>query len=174
MVKKTQKKDKKASKNTDDGRQYASFNMRMLASIIDSLLSMVLIVPVVNVFYRFLGVMKQQNLSYSDIEVMSVVEQVELLKQMMLSSSIQLVVVTIAVLVCWIYLSATPGKIMLKMKIIDATSGKKPSNMQWVIRYLGYVVSLLPLCIGFVWIHFDKRKQAFHDKMANTVVVRLE
>jgi uncharacterized RDD family membrane protein YckC len=31
---------------------------------------------------------------------------------------------------------------------------------------------MLPLGLGFLWIAFDKRKQAWHDKLAGTVVIR--
>ena len=43
---------------------------------------------------------------------------------------------------------------------------------QLVIRYLGYFVSTIPLGLGLLWVGFDRRKQGWHDKMANTVVVR--
>jgi uncharacterized RDD family membrane protein YckC len=29
----------------------------------------------------------------------------------------------------------------------------------------------LPLCLGFVWVAFDRRKRGFHDMIAKTVVV---
>jgi uncharacterized RDD family membrane protein YckC len=31
---------------------------------------------------------------------------------------------------------------------------------------------MIPFCVGFIWIAFDRRKQGWHDKMANSVVVR--
>jgi uncharacterized RDD family membrane protein YckC len=31
---------------------------------------------------------------------------------------------------------------------------------------------MFPMCLGFLWIAFDKRKQGWHDKLAGTVVVR--
>jgi uncharacterized RDD family membrane protein YckC len=30
---------------------------------------------------------------------------------------------------------------------------------------------MLPLMLGFLWIAWDPRKQGFHDKIANTVVL---
>ena len=39
------------------------------------------------------------------------------------------------------------------------------------MRYLSYIVSLLPLCLGFLWVARDARKQGFHDKIAKTVVL---
>ena len=41
-----------------------------------------------------------------------------------------------------------------------------------IIRALGYYVSALPFLLGFFWIIWDRRKQGFHDKLANTVVIQ--
>jgi len=78
----------------------------------------------------------------------------------------------VAVIIFWIYKSATPGKIATRLTIVDAKTGNKPSTRQFVIRYLGYYVSTLPLLLGFIWVGIDKRKQGFHDKLAGTVVLR--
>ena len=71
----------------------------------------------------------------------------------------------------WILKSATIGKMLVKVKIVDAKTGKPASPLQCIVRYLGYIVSALPLGLGFVWIAFDKRKQGWHDKIARTLVV---
>ena len=78
----------------------------------------------------------------------------------------------IAVVVFWIYRQATPGKIAIGARIVDAATGGKPSPRQLIVRYLGYYVSMLPLMAGIVWVAFDPRKQGWHDKLAGTVVVR--
>lgn len=77
-----------------------------------------------------------------------------------------------ATVLLWARYQATPGKIAIQAYIIDARTGGKPSTGQFVIRYLGYLVALLPLGLGFLWVAFDKRKQGWHDKMAGTLVVR--
>jgi uncharacterized RDD family membrane protein YckC len=56
--------------------------------------------------------------------------------------------------------------------IVDARTGGKPSTKQFVIRYLAYGLSFLGLGLGYLWIVFDARKQGWHDKLADTVVVR--
>jgi uncharacterized RDD family membrane protein YckC len=71
----------------------------------------------------------------------------------------------------WNWKQATPGKMLLSAKIVDATTGAKPTLKQWVVRYVGYLVSLLPLGLGYLWVAFDPRKQGWHDKMAGTVVI---
>ncbi|HEY5601494.1 MAG TPA: RDD family protein [Gammaproteobacteria bacterium] len=71
----------------------------------------------------------------------------------------------------WVRYQGTPGKLLLGCQVVDADTAEPIGYKQALIRYLGYFVSLLPLFAGFLWIAWDKRKQGFHDKMANTVVV---
>jgi uncharacterized RDD family membrane protein YckC len=78
----------------------------------------------------------------------------------------------IAVIIFWQYKSATPGKMLLHLTIVDARTGEKPSPGQLVGRYFAYYVSALPLLLGFIWVAVDGRKQGWHDKLAGTVVVK--
>jgi uncharacterized RDD family membrane protein YckC len=78
----------------------------------------------------------------------------------------------VAIVLFWIYRQATPGKMAIKARIVDARTGAKPKTSQLVVRYLGYYVSTIPLGLGLIWVAFDPRKQGWHDKIAGTVVVR--
>ena len=78
----------------------------------------------------------------------------------------------LAIVLFWIYRQATPGKMAIGARIVDAYTGGQPSTKQLVIRYLGYYVSSIPLFLGLIWVAFDPRKQGWHDKLAGTVVVR--
>jgi uncharacterized RDD family membrane protein YckC len=78
----------------------------------------------------------------------------------------------IAVMLFSIYREATPGKIATRARIVDARSGAHPSTSQFVIRYLGYILSSSPLCLGLIWVAIDRRKQGWRDEIAGTVVVR--
>jgi hypothetical protein len=78
----------------------------------------------------------------------------------------------IAVVIFWIKKQATPGKMIISARIADAQTGADMSTRQAVIRYLAYFVSIIPLCLGLIWVAFDPRKQGWHDKIAGTVVVR--
>ena len=84
---------------------------------------------------------------------------------------IQYVLPTIAVIVFWRYRGATPGKMAISARIVDAKTGRTPSTGKLVVRYFAYLVSMLPLFIGFIWIGIDRRKQGFHDKIAGTLVI---
>ena len=71
----------------------------------------------------------------------------------------------------WCLWMATPGKLLMDVRIVDANSIGPARLSQLVIRYLGYILSSLPLGLGFLWIAFDKRKQGWHDKLSKTRVI---
>ncbi len=71
----------------------------------------------------------------------------------------------------WMLWMATPGKLLVDCQIVDADSLQRAKPRQLIIRYLAYILSALPLGLGFLWILFDRRKQGWHDKLAKTVVM---
>lgn len=72
----------------------------------------------------------------------------------------------------WRWKRATPAKMLLKMQIVDADTGETPTVGQCILRYVGYVLAALPCGLGLLWVAWDERKQGWHDRIANTVVVR--
>lgn len=72
----------------------------------------------------------------------------------------------------WIWKGATPGKMICKLQIVNEKGGKiTPKHA--ILRVLGYFVSFISLCIGFIWIGFDEKKQGWHDKIAKTYVIKV-
>ncbi|KEF41888.1 MAG: hypothetical protein ER33_09080 [Cyanobium sp. CACIAM 14] len=125
---------------------YAGFWIRTAASLIDSVLLLIVTAP----FPLLLYVLP------SDSAV--------LLVSSLFSALI--------VILFWRWKQGTPGKLMFRLRIVDARSGGEPSLRQWILRYLGYFLSSLPLLLGFFWIAWDPRRQGWHDKLAGTVVIR--
>ena len=76
------------------------------------------------------------------------------------------------VLLFWAERQGTPGKLVLGLRVVDAETGGVPAIGRLVLRYVGYLVSALPLGLGYLWVLWDGRKQGWHDKMAGTLVVR--
>ncbi len=72
----------------------------------------------------------------------------------------------------WVWRGQTPGKMVLGIKLTH-TDASNLTIGDALIRYLGYIVSTVVFFIGFIWIAFDSRKQGFHDKIANTYVVKI-
>ena len=135
-------------------QEYAGFWIRTLAAIIDTIFVLIIILPVLFAIY---------GADYWDSESF-VAGFWDLL--------IQYILPAIAVIIFWIYKSATPGKMITRLSIVDAKTGGKPSTGQFIGRYLGYYVSMIPLFLGIIWVGIDKRKQGWHDKLAGTVVIR--
>ena len=89
----------------------------------------------------------------------------------------------VVVIFCWTLVGATPGKKILRLKVLCKKRGTFPTSSQSVIRYLGYYLWFLPLGIGFlghVIVGFlivlgvsNKDRQLVHDRISGTIVVRL-
>jgi len=136
--------------------EYAGFWVRLVATAIDTVLVMLVTMPMLIYVYGW---------DYFDVEKSRTVEgPADVL--------IGWVLPAIAVIAFWMQKQATPGKMALSLRILDAETGNKPSPGQFVGRYFGYLVAMLPLFLGLLWIAFDKRKQGWHDKLAGTVVVK--
>ncbi len=64
----------------------------------------------------------------------------------------------------------TPGKRLLGLQVVSVT-GESISFGTAFLRSVGYLVSSLVFCLGYLWVAFDRRKQGWHDKIAGTVVI---
>jgi len=134
--------------------EYAGFWIRSGAAIIDTILLLIIIIPLMDAIYG-------DTYWQSDATILGFWDLM-----------LNYILPAIAFVMLWIYKSATPGKMATKLTIVDAKTGGKPSTKQFIIRYLGYYVSILPLGLGLIWVGIDKRKQGFHDMLAGTVVIR--
>ena len=134
--------------------EYAGFWIRVWASIIDTILIAIITIPILLAIY---------GTQYFESE--KIIEGP-------MDFLISWVLPAIAVITFWVYRAATPGKMAISSKIVDAQTGDQPSTGQFVGRYFAYFISLLPLGLGIFWVAFDKKKQGWHDKLAGTVVVR--
>ena len=76
-----------------------------------------------------------------------------------------------AVVFCWVRFRGTPGKLLLGCQIVDANSGQPLSIGRAILRYVAYIISALPMMLGFLWIALDSRKQGWHDKIARSIVI---
>ena len=64
----------------------------------------------------------------------------------------------------------TPGKKLLGLQVVTVEGGPLTYGIAF-LRSVGYVISSLVLCLGYLWVVFDKKKQGWHDKIAGTVVI---
>lgn len=139
----------------DQGMEYAGFWIRTWASIIDAILMILITFPLLISIYGWAYFYEGNDLIAGPADFL-----------------ISWVLPAIAVVVFWMYKQATPGKMAVSAKIVDATTGQPASTAQLVGRYLAYFVSMVPLFLGVFWVAFDRRKQGWHDKLAGTVVIK--
>ena len=67
---------------------------------------------------------------------------------------------------------ATLGKMVFGLRIVTADAGRQLSFAQATGRHFAKYVSVFTGMIGFIVAGFTARKQALHDFIANTVVVK--
>jgi len=67
--------------------------------------------------------------------------------------------------------SATPGKLILGLKIINADGSEKISFGKAIGRFFAEYLSSLILCIGYIIAAFDDEKRTLHDHICKTRVV---
>jgi uncharacterized RDD family membrane protein YckC len=72
----------------------------------------------------------------------------------------------------WATRGATPGKKMLGLRVVRLDGVEPMGYGKAFLRLVGYWVSSLILCIGYLMILFTEKKQGLHDMIAGTVVVR--
>ena len=137
--------------------EYVGFWKRILAFFIDSVILGVLILGIA------LAVYGRQYMELSQGG-----------KTLLFDVLVQGVLPAIAAILFWRYRGATPGKMLVSARIVDADTHAAPSTGKLIGRYFAYLVSIIPIFLGFLWIAFDKRKQGWHDKLAGTVVISVE
>ena len=71
----------------------------------------------------------------------------------------------------WVRFCGTPGKLLLGCQVVDANSGQPLSIGRAILRYFAYILSALPMMLGFLWIALDSRKQGLHDKISRSIVI---
>lgn len=141
---------------TTDSVEYAGFWVRVGAALIDTVLFIVVALPLLVAIY---------GRSYFDASKTGFVAGIA-------DFLISWVAPAVAVIAFWLYKQATPGKMAVSARVVDARTGNTLTVGQSIGRYLGYYVATLPLGIGIIWIAFDPKKQGWHDKLAGTVVIR--
>jgi uncharacterized RDD family membrane protein YckC len=67
--------------------------------------------------------------------------------------------------------AASPGKIIMKIRILELSTASSPSFLTSLNRASVRVISELFFYAGFVWGLLDPAHQTWHDKTAKTVVV---
>ncbi len=151
--------------------EYVGFWARVLASLVDTVLVCLLIWPLLTMIYG-----NEYWAEYFAPLTAVLGGSLEVIGSAPSRGAADVIVSyvlpAVAIIAFWIARQATPGKMLIRARIVDAETGGPLTRRQAVGRYLGYYVSLFGLGLGFFSVGWDRRKQGWHDKLAGTVVVR--
>jgi len=161
--------------------RYVGFWKRVLAFLIDTLIFVVVLFPLMIALYgggyfgrlgaEFAVLLSSAGDPNADLaKVLGVLSRPDSAIAALTDVRVQIGLL-IAIILFWRFRGATPGKMFLKAKIVNARDLGRPSTGQLTGRFFAYLISFIPACLGFLWIAFDKRKQGWHDKLAGTVVI---
>lgn len=150
-----------------DEHNYAGFWVRAAANLLDLLL---LCLAAIGVFYLFhgcdgLAFYFSKFVAFSASNLLSVATDVW---HVAISSPAFFILFLLP-------MRTTPGKILLKLTIVDAITGQKVSRSQIIARSLPMIfIWIVTYGLGFVSAAFDAKKQGWHDKYAGTIVVHVK
>lgn len=138
---------------------YAGFGRRFVAWLIDYIIMVII--------YLILSI---PNLLLSGIDPNSVIRPILALIQPIFQWIISIVYV--------VYFigsrGQTPGKMAVGIKVVKIDTHTSPGYINAFLReVVGKIISSLVICLGFFWMLWDKNKQTWHDKIANTIVIKL-
>ena len=161
--------------------EYVGFWKRVLAFFVDVLVIVVVLFPLMMALYgggyfdrlaaELAGILTSSGDPNADVaRILNVLSRPDSAIAALLDIRVQIALI-VATILFWTFRGATPGKMLVKARIVKVGTLEKPSTAQLTGRFFAYLVSFFPACLGFLWIAFDKRKQGWHDKLAGTVVI---
>lgn len=170
---------KREPPKTEDGVILATFSDRLFASALDTVLILMLFSPALLSLSKLLHGGRtlydvlQQTPQYQMGDYAGALASSTYIWHFLLENLVNFGIMGLLVVYLWMYSSMTPGKWLLRMRIVDQKTYKKPTNKQFIVRYLSYFVSTVPLGLGFFAVAWDKKKQGWHDKIAGTLVIKV-
>lgn len=161
--------------------EYVGFWKRLLAFFIDVLVIVVVLFPLMMALYgggyldrlgaEFSAMLTPSGDPNADVaRILNVLGRSDSAIAALLDIKVQIGLI-VATILFWRFRGATPGKMLIKARIVKVGTLGKPSTVQLIGRFFAYLVAFVPAGLGFLWIAFDKHKQGWHDKLAGTVVI---
>ena len=67
----------------------------------------------------------------------------------------------------------SPGKIAIGIKIVKTDGTSVGVGTALLREVIGKIVSTIIIFLGYIWILFDSKNQGWHDKISDTIVVKV-
>ncbi len=164
--------------NLNDGWRYIGSLARFTSIMIDMLVLILLLTLLMYVIdfvfsvFHTIPIESMEKVRFG-LEITDL-EQSQLLSYtlfLIFSQIFQLLFIFGYITFMWCRFATTPGKFLFGVRILDDKSRGRITPKQATIRFFSLLISVLPLGIGVIWSAFDHRSQAWHDKIAKTVLI---
>lgn len=184
----------------EDGPRYATLNQRLFTIVIDAFIMLMLWMPIENITMSFLyndltptqqinhavqqrfeKYLEENKPADSSVVVLTGIKfkmdaygdyiNNNSIISLVFEQFLGLVMFVIVILVFWIKKQATPGKMLLSLKIVDDKTLGPPTTSQYLIRMSACVFSL---GLGILYAAVNKKKRALHDYIAGTAVIKVK
>ena len=141
--------------------QYAGFVTRLIAFAIDQLIVGIIIAAVV-ILAEFVTSAFGVNEWFGTRDLTGAI----VTTLVIVTSALILILYD---LLFWMLAGQTPGKRVLGVRVVR-TDGARLKWGNAIRRKVGYWISAI-LFLGFLWVLIDNRRQAWHDRLAGTLVL---
>lgn len=151
---------------------YAGFVTRAVAFVIDFLLvvtTQIVVLLIIRLLLQFFGLGSLARALFEPETAVdpSVVVTATRWALLVLGSNLLFDAYMIA---GWLLVDRTIGQAALGLRV-RRSDGRPLTLGPAIRRVIGYYLSILPLFLGFLWVLVDDRRQGWHDKLADTVVI---
>jgi uncharacterized RDD family membrane protein YckC len=153
---------------------YAGFWLRFGALIIDTIIMYVIQLIIITPFLALIGL----KVAVNEVDPAELSDEDKLAFVFSMLPALMMTWIAVGI-AGWLYYSlmessdrqATIGKIAVGIKVTDM-QGDKITFGRASGRYFSKIISGLLLCFGYLMAAFTEKRQALHDLIANTLVVK--
>ncbi len=163
---------------------YASFHRRLFSMTIDIVAIYIIMTPVLGLLYAI----KIKGLSWYDIighiqqymsedsqknfsDLLQYIKDNKLIFRYLIIQVINAVAISLMILPLWLFKGMTPGKFITNTVLVNQADLKLPNLKQCLVRMFVFMLSIIPLGLGFIAIALNSKRRALYDMAAGTVVV---
>jgi uncharacterized RDD family membrane protein YckC len=139
----------------------AGILVRFAAILVDGVVPLAISIPSAIVFWL---VLTMPNLRGDTMEIVAIF--------IALLTLVGLACYSATMLGMWAY-GLTPGKWMLGIRVVKRETGQPAGFWRMALREtVGKLISGILCYLGYIWALVDSNRQAWHDKIAKTLVIR--
>lgn len=162
----------------NDDFEYVNLTGRALSIAID-MICLIIILKFCSEILRWLLFIKPISMELADkikFKLHIEPEEMAILKiytiKFVVLNFMQLIISIVATIFFYAKCKTSPGAWILRIKLLDEQTMQPPRLGKFCKRLAYFMINFFTLGISYLMIRFTKKRQALHDKMTGTIVVK--